>query len=584
MKKSTFHKAAFCVAILCTAGLAFAGSEPVVETKPAPEPYNWTGLHIGGNIGGILSYYDFSAFNEFVDAGSQFGRTPVGAFITGTVPLDIRFPVPSKEQHEGSVIGGGQIGYDFQFGHWVIGVEGDFDRTSVEAAREFRDTFVGTGTIPILRGIDTTTQVDFLRTAETNWTASARLRLGWAYNQFLFYGTGGGSWTDVNIRSQDIASSTFNDPAIFGFAGTVRDTHVSRSEDTLGGWTAGAGIEFAVFENVTMGLEYRHAGYGSTTRDFHRKNRILPGDVDVDLDTDMVVAKMNINLSHMWWTHQMATTTATDAKDYKASKNVAVMPVEDFNWSGLYLGVQGGGNWSDYKYRGFDSEVDVENQLFGGPGVSSFRVPFTNPDFGNDPDDSIQGGGQVGYNFQFGHWVFGVEGDFTGVSSRAHDRFVSNNLGLALFGTFDTLTNLTTEQSLEQNWNASARARVGWAKGPVLLYLTGGAAWVDVTSRLKQTASTDFFSGGGFVTNVTSVSGSQSEDVNTGWTAGGGAEWAFNDLFSVGMEYRHNEFDNVGTGIRRQGPFIFSEGSSADLNSDQLMVRFNVLLGRVHPH
>jgi outer membrane immunogenic protein len=489
--------------------------------------------------------------------------------------------VRSHGQREGSVIGGGQFGYNFQFGHFVVGVEGDFDRTSVEALNAFRSNVVPS-VVPVIRGVDAMTTLDVLRTAQSDWQASARLRLGWTWNQFMFYATGGGVWTNVSIRSQDIAASSFNDPAIFGPAGNIRDTHVSRSDDTIGGWTGGAGIEFAASDLVTFALEYRHNGYEDTGRDFSPRNRIFPRGVGVDLDSDQVLVKMNVMLSHMWWSHQMATSTATDAKDYKASKNVAVMPVEDFNWSGLYLGAQGGGNWSDYKYKAFDTDVDVENQLFG-PGVTSFRVPFRTPDFGHDSDDSLQGGGQIGYNFQFGHFVVGVEGDFTGLSSRTDNRFAANNSGLALFGNFNTVTNLTTEQSLEQNWNASARARVGWAKGPLLLYLTGGAAWVDVNSRVRQQASTDFFSGGTFIFNVTNVSGSQNEDVEIGWTGGGGAEWAFADLFTVGLEYRHNEFDNIHTPIRRQGPFIFSQNSTSDLDSDQLMLRVNVLLGRVHP-
>jgi outer membrane immunogenic protein len=579
------HNFTIAVAAFCVAGLsqfAFAGSEPVVETKPAPEPYNWTGLYMGKSIGATQNDYEFSEFIEDVNVGGQFRRTQDFAFFGGT-PDFIRFREPHKDHHEGSVMGGGQVGYDFQFGHWVVGVEGDYNRTSVNSAIEFRDTGVSTlfsAGVPVTA----TTTLDVLRTAESTWNASARLRLGWAYNQFLFYATGGGVWSDLRVYSRDTAGTSFVDAAL-GFVGNVRDTHVSRENDTVGGWTAGAGIEFAASDAVTFALEYRHNGFGSSGRDFHGQNRIFPGSVDVDLDSDQLLVKMNLNVCHLLWHHEMASTTAaTDAKDYKASKNVAVMPVETFNWSGLYIGANGGGNWTDWNYRQFDTDVDVGNLFFGTTGIDSFRVPFRTPDFGTNSDDSVTGGGQIGYNFQFGHWVVGVEGDFDGLSSRSQARWVGNNTGLALFGTDATLTNLTTEQTFEQQWNASARGRIGWASGPVLSYITGGAVWADVASRLKINAQTDFFSGGGtFLFPIDTQTNSQNEDVKMGWTIGAGAEWAFNDLFTIGMEYRHNEFDDVSTGIRRQGPFLFSQNSSVGMSSDQVTVKINVLLGRVHP-
>jgi outer membrane immunogenic protein len=583
--------ALFAVAIVLTGiwsiKLALAGPEPIVEINPAPPPpYDWSGLYIGKNIGGTSGDFHFDGFHEDVDAGTQFHRTR-DFMIFGGTPLTTGFDIPSRSKRDGSIIGGSQIGYNFQFGHVVIGVEGDIERTSVRSDEEFLGA--GTGTLVSFgAGVTADTQLHIMRTAEQDWNASARLRLGWAWNRVLIYATGGGVWSDLTIYSRDIASTTFND-AVLGFVGHVRDTHASRDNGMVSGWTAGGGIEFAASDFITLALEYRHNAFDERDRDFHAQNNIFPGRSNVDLDTDQVLAKMNVNFSRLW-SHREApatTTTLSDAKDSKASKNVATMLPPEFSWSGFYLGAQGGGNWTDYEYSSFDTDIDVGNLFFEGPGIESSLVAFRTPHFGRSWDDSLTGGGQVGYNFQFGHWVFGVEGDFLGLSSSDAQRYIATNsgfFGVANFNHDATLTNLSTEQKIEQNWNASARGRIGWATGPILWYITGGAAWADLTSRLRLMQNTDFFRAENaiFLSSSNGNSNGQNDETELGWTVGTGVDWALNDFLSVGLEYRHNEFGDINTGIHQQGPFIFSGSSNIDMSSDQVTVRVNLLLGHMH--
>ncbi|MEP6603081.1 MAG: outer membrane beta-barrel protein [Spartobacteria bacterium] len=69
-----------------------------------------------------------------------------------------------------------------------------------------------------------------------------------------------------------------------------------------------------------------------------------------------------------------------------------------------------------------------------------------------------------------------------------------------------------------------------------------------------------------------------SEEIASGWTVGAGGDWAFNNEFSIGMEYRHNDFGDVGFGSHHKG-IVFANGSHVDLESDQVNVRVNILLG-----
>jgi outer membrane immunogenic protein len=83
----------------------------------------------------------------------------------------------------------------------------------------------------------------------------------------------------------------------------------------------------------------------------------------------------------------------------------------------------------------------------------------------------------------------------------------------------------------KSDWQGSARGRVGWAFNQILLYATGGWAFAHITNTYDTTAF-----GGGFA----SISGTRS-----GWTVGGGAEYALNKNWSLRAEYRYSDFGNV---------------------------------------
>jgi outer membrane immunogenic protein len=173
-----------------------------------------------------------------------------------------------------------------------------------------------------------------------------------------------------------------------------------------------------------------------------------------------------------------------------------VQEVPIFSWTGGYVGIQGGGLWSDVDVDGLDDDV------FG-------------PDAGDFSENFNGGllGGYAGYNWQSGAWVFGVEGDINAVWN--DETFTVSS---AVFGNQDV--------DVGSDYLASLRGRVGYAVDRALIFATAGVAFT------QMSADADLFD------NV-SLNADQSF---TGWTVGAGAEYAFTDNWVGRVEYRYYDF------------------------------------------
>ncbi|MGA8399447.1 MAG: OmpA family protein [Stellaceae bacterium] len=216
-----------------------ASIAPAVAQAPPPEPVmvsgiNWTGLYVGVELGG-----DWAKFPGSITVGPTPATTGPG----GTAPAVAASSIPLSTSHDGSIAGGGQIGYNWQLpSNWVLGGEIDFK---------------GDAQGPAVTTLLQTTpgrQANFIAgdsfKASTSWNGSARARLGYAWGPVLPYITGGVAFADVTLSTRFIPSGIF--PA----------SSASHS-DTLVGWTAGAGIEYALNPAWSLGAEYRYADYGS---------------------------------------------------------------------------------------------------------------------------------------------------------------------------------------------------------------------------------------------------------------------------------------------------------------------------------
>jgi outer membrane immunogenic protein len=154
---------------------------------------------------------------------------------------------------------------------------------------------------------------------------------------------------------------------------------------------------------------------------------------------------------------------------------IATAPV--FTWTGFYVGGNLGWGWRD---------DDNEAVVLTGPGIPAGIVGGT-LNFDNGNDGNFLGGGQIGYNYQIGSFVVGVEADIQGIATDDNEAVFIPGPGFA-GGTF-----VPGEFEDAADWFGTVRLRAGVAFDRFLVYATGGLAYT--------------------------------ED-NTGWTVGGGVEWA----------------------------------------------------------
>jgi outer membrane immunogenic protein len=194
---------------------ALAGGQALAADLPMPTPvpgatyfptavYNWGGGYFGLNGG-----YGFGE-SEWTIAGLSTGSFKVNGFLFG-----------------------GTLGANFQSGQLVFGLEGDFDWSAISGSSSVAGcTAVGA---PVGASC---------QTKSTNWLSTARGRVGYAFDRVLLYATGGLALTNVEIA--------LTQPAI-------------SASDVEGGWTAGAGVEFAFADNWTAKAEYLFVDFGKIT-------------------------------------------------------------------------------------------------------------------------------------------------------------------------------------------------------------------------------------------------------------------------------------------------------------------------------
>jgi outer membrane immunogenic protein len=205
--KKSFLAGASLGAVALTTGAQAADLGLPLPTKapPLPAPFSWTGFYVGGQVGGVWAR-DSSSNNFFA--------VPTGPLVNTT------------NLNASSVIGGVEAGLNLQIDHFVFGVEGDVSWASL-------NTTVGAAPFPALNTY----------TSRLNDLGTIRGRIGWAFDRFLVFGSGGAAF--ANLPDQ------FSIGGGFGATPTPDVT----------GWAAGGGIEYAFLDHWTVKAEYLHVGF-----------------------------------------------------------------------------------------------------------------------------------------------------------------------------------------------------------------------------------------------------------------------------------------------------------------------------------
>jgi outer membrane immunogenic protein len=208
--------AATLVAAPVAAQAADAGRPPSYRA-PIPYFYDWSGFYVGAHIGGGWT-------------GGDDGQS--------------------------GLVGGGQFGWNYQVGQWVLGVEGDMAATSIKDSASVT-VFVPGGGVGFAHG-----------EASLDWISTFAGRFGWTFDRWLVYGKLGGAWAHVSADA---------------FA-SVPGMSVSASLDkTFSGWVLGVGTEYALRDNWSVKLEYNMLDFGN---DFGDKVHVVKGGVNYRLNFD----------------------------------------------------------------------------------------------------------------------------------------------------------------------------------------------------------------------------------------------------------------------------------------------------------
>ncbi len=155
---------------------------------------------------------------------------------------------------------GGTAGCNYQVNSFVLGIENDISWTSLS------------GAAPNLAPFNT---AFFSRTSQ-QWLDTLRGRVGFAWDRALLYGTGGAAFAGIKAGVCN---------PINGFCGTESQARA--------GWVAGAGIEYAMWENISLKLEYLHADFGSALYIATPASGFTNAGRDVKLTDDIVRAGVN---------------------------------------------------------------------------------------------------------------------------------------------------------------------------------------------------------------------------------------------------------------------------------------------------
>ncbi|HWM81513.1 MAG TPA: outer membrane protein [Pseudolabrys sp.] len=201
---------------VCAASIASAADlsrkAPVrpAAVAAAAVPFTWTGVYLGGHIG-----YGW--------ANSRWSDLSSGESIS---------------VKNNGVLGGGQIGFNYQMGTWVVGLEADYSASGIKGASAIV--------------IDPTDNDRSTINPHLRWTSLVTARLGYAFDRYLPYIKGGVAFGDIRYSFNNLTT---------GMAGgtTIRRT----------GWTIGTGLEVALDGNWSVRAEYDYIQFGN-------KNKALP--------------------------------------------------------------------------------------------------------------------------------------------------------------------------------------------------------------------------------------------------------------------------------------------------------------------
>lgn len=221
---------------------AMAGGS-LKDFAPAPR-FSWTGFYVGAHVGGSfpdVAVTDFDVYND----------------------------PPAIEHNDSDVIAGGHIGYNWQSGVIVYGLEGELGYLGLDSSEQF-SPFIG----------DPARIGDSIASTEGGIYGTITGRIGYAFETVLVYAKGGAAFAR--------AKASYVDP---NPTGAVLNSGTTKTE-ALAGYTVGGGLEIAMSRNWTLKGEYLYMDVGDI------EHTALSGAVPFDFEHDIDVHSVKAAISY----------------------------------------------------------------------------------------------------------------------------------------------------------------------------------------------------------------------------------------------------------------------------------------------
>jgi outer membrane immunogenic protein len=251
-------------------GSSAQAADMPVKAPPmaAPAMYNWTGFYIGAHIGG--AWADRNGHDRFNGESTCFWE---GGFCFDDNN--------GFGRNDGRFIIGGQVGFNYQVGQWVWGVEGQISALTSHNDDDACGFFTWDGGRDHL----------FRCRNRGDWVATLAARLGVTFGQtgnWLLYVKGGAAFADARfgVRLRDDCRWDFCDSITFTS---------NNNDDTRTGWMVGAGLEYGAWSNWSWKLEYNFMDFGHRTIHFDSALSSCDCTRDLDFDVRVHVVKFGLN-------------------------------------------------------------------------------------------------------------------------------------------------------------------------------------------------------------------------------------------------------------------------------------------------
>jgi outer membrane immunogenic protein len=259
-----------------------------IYTAPPIIALNWTGCYLGGHIGG--SFIDKKFSGQFVDTVVPTSSGPTSFVISNS---------STDGLNSTGFLAGGQVGCNYQFAaNWVIGIEADASWANPQggggSGQQTQTATLFDGTVVSSSGF---------ASSKNDFIATLTGRLGYTFGrlgQGMVYAKGGAAWARDKYQFAGQVTTTACAPGQFVpfppqcvvANPTIVTPFSFAASETRVGWTVGAGVEWAVWDNWSVKLEYDFLDFGSRTVTF---NDALLGPATINVSQRISEVKLGVN-------------------------------------------------------------------------------------------------------------------------------------------------------------------------------------------------------------------------------------------------------------------------------------------------